>query len=214
MRAAPVEPSTTIGLTGGIGSGKSTVAQLLVAHGAVLVDTDAIARALTQPQGAALDAIAAAFGTAMIGADGALDRERMRAQVFADPGAKTRLERILHPLIGAAAERQAAAASALQRVVVFDVPLLAESTHWRARVARILVVDCLEDTQRQRVLQRSGWSEETVRAVIAQQAARARRRAIADAVIFNDDLSLPALAAEVDALWTLWTTASGPAVEQ
>ncbi|HNT39517.1 MAG TPA: dephospho-CoA kinase [Rubrivivax sp.] len=192
----------SIGLTGGIGSGKSTVAALLVRHGAALVDTDAIARALTLPGGAAIAAIADTFGAAMIGADGALDRERMRQQVFADPAAKARLEAILHPLIAAQAEREAEAAGA--RIVVFDVPLLAESTRWRARVDRILVVDCEEDTQRRRVMQRSGWSDAAVRAVIAQQAGRAARRAIADAVIYNDGLSPPELAHEVRALWERW----------
>ena len=192
----------SIGLTGGIGSGKSTVAALLVRHGAALVDTDAIARALTLPGGAAIAAIADTVGAAMIGADGALDRERMRQQVFADPAAKARLEAILHPLIAAQAEREAEAAGA--RIVVFDVPLLAESTRWRARVDRILVVDCEEDTQRRRVMQRSGWSDAAVRAVIAQQAGRAARRAIADAVIYNDGLSPPELAHEVRALWERW----------
>ncbi len=192
----------SIGLTGGIGSGKSTVAALLVRHGAALVDTDAIARALTLPGGAAIAAIADTFGAAMIGADGALDRERMRQQVFADPAAKARQEAILHPLIAAQAEREAEAAGA--RIVVFDVPLLAESTRWRARVDRILVVDCEEDTQRRRVMQRSGWSDAAVRAVIAQQAGRAARRAIADAVIYNDGLSPPELAHEVRALWERW----------
>ncbi|ODU11292.1 MAG: dephospho-CoA kinase [Rubrivivax sp. SCN 71-131] len=199
----------TIGLTGGIGSGKSTVAALLVERGAVLVDTDAIARALTLPGGAAIAAIAERFGAPMIGADGALDRGRMRAQVFADPAAKAQLEAILHPLIGAQAEREAAAAGG--RSVVFDVPLLTESARWRARVQRVLVVDCEEDTQCRRVMQRSGWSEATVRAVIAQQAGRTARRAIADAVIYNDGIGAQELARQVQALWARW----GPdAVEQ
>lgn len=193
------------GLTGGIGSGKSTVAAMLAAEGAVVVDTDAIARALTLPGGAAIEAIAAAFGPQMIGADGAMDRDRMRAAVFADPGAKQRLEAILHPLIGSQA--LAAAAEAGPRPVVFDVPLLAESAHWRARCERILVVDCSEATQVARVMARSGWTEDAVRRVIAQQAPRARRRAIADAVIVNEGLTLPALQAETSALWTLWNNA-------
>nr|WP_207185883.1 dephospho-CoA kinase [Rubrivivax gelatinosus] len=193
------------GLTGGIGSGKSTVAALLAALGAVVVDTDAIARELTAPGGAALPALAAAFGPDIVGADGALDRDRMRALAFADPGAKRRLEAVLHPMIGAEALRRAEAAGA--QPVVFDVPLLAESGHWRARCQRILVVDCLEQTQVERVTRRSGWSEDVVRRVIAQQAPRAQRRRIADAVVFNDGKSLGDLEHEVRALWALWNNA-------
>jgi len=191
-----------VGLTGGIGSGKSTVASLLVDCGAVLVDTDAISRSLTARGGAALPALATAFGPQVIGSDGALDRERMRSLVFSDHAAKARLESILHPMIGAQAQAQAITAG--ERPVVFDVPLLAESAHWRARVDRILVVDCSEDTQLQRVVQRNGWVEDAVRRVIAQQASRARRRAIADAVIFNDGLSLDELGTEVRTLWGRW----------
>jgi dephospho-CoA kinase len=191
-----------IGLTGGIGSGKSTVAALLVGHGATLVDTDAIARALTLPGGAAMPALAEAFGAGMVSADGSLDRDRMRSLVFADPGAKAQLEAILHPLIGAEAQRQASQAGA--GAVVFDVPLLTESRHWRERVDRILVVDCPEGTQLERVLQRPGWTQDTAQRVIRQQAPRAARRAIADAVIFNHGLPLTALAVEVGTLWALW----------
>jgi dephospho-CoA kinase len=152
-----------------------------------------------------MPAIGEAFGAQMVGADGALDRDRMRALAFADPSAKQRLEAILHPLIGDQA-RQAAdeAASSSARAVVFDVPLLAESAHWRARVDRILVVDCTPDTQVQRVMTRSGWPQETVQRVIAQQAPRERRRALADAVIFNEALSLAALQEEVRSLWQHW----------
>ena len=191
------------GLTGGIGSGKSTVAGMLVDSGAVLVDTDAIAHALTAPHGAALPALAREFGKDIIAADGAMDRQAMRARVFADVSAKRRLEAILHAMIGAEAEAQAAAAAS--RPVVFDVPLLAASSHWRQRVQRILVVDCAEDTQVRRVMQRSGWSDEQVRRVIAQQTPRAARRAMADAVIFNDDLTLDALRIQVQALWLHWS---------
>jgi dephospho-CoA kinase len=191
-----------IGLTGGIGSGKSTVAQLLVDCGAVRVDADAISRALTAPGGAALPALAAEFGADIIGPDHALDRDRMRTLAFADPGAKARLEAILHPMIGERTREEAAAAG--NRTVVFDVPLLTESAHWRARVDRVLVVDCREETQVQRVMQRNGWDDAAVRRVIAQQATRERRRAIADAVIFNDGLTLDALRSEVQALWDHW----------
>jgi len=196
-------PIRSIGLTGGIGSGKSTVASLLAAQGAWVVDTDAIARALTAPGGAALPAIAEAFGDQVIGADGALDRARMREQVFADEAAKRRLEAILHPMIGAETEAQADQASG--RVCVFDVPLLTESARWRRRVERVLVVDCPETLQVQRVMARSGWTAEAVQRVIDQQAPRAARRAIADAVLFNGEArSLQALADDVQALWRHW----------
>jgi dephospho-CoA kinase len=194
--------AVAIGLTGGIGSGKSTVASLLVAEGACLVDTDAIARALTRPGGAAMPAVAAAFGPGAVAPDGALDRAHMRQLVFQDPAAKQQLEAILHPMIGAEARRQAAAAG--ERPVVFDVPLLTESSHWRTGVARVLVVDCSESTQAARVGTRPGWDEDAARRVIAQQAPRAARRAIADAVIHNDGLSLESLRQEVHTLWGRW----------
>jgi dephospho-CoA kinase len=191
-----------IGLTGGIGSGKSTVATALVACGAHLVDTDAIARELTQPGGAAIAALAAEFGPAAIAADGALDRDHMRRLAFGEPGAKRRLEAILHPLIGQLAGLRAAQAGT--RPVVYDVPLLTESAHWRARVQRVLVVDCDEATQVSRVARRPGWTAEAAARVVALQAPRAARRAIADAVIHNDGISLDGLQAEVGALWALW----------
>lgn len=191
-----------VGLTGGIGSGKSTVAAFWVARGASLIDTDAIARALTCPGGDALPALRGAFGESIINSEGALDRDRMRELAFADPSARRQLEALLHPLIGAAALSQAARAT--ETVVVFDVPLLAESTHWRGRCDRILVVDCSESTQIARVSQRSGWTAEQVRRVVAQQSPRDVRRGIADAVIHNDGCSLSALRASVDVLWDLW----------
>ncbi|MDE2080190.1 MAG: dephospho-CoA kinase [Burkholderiales bacterium] len=204
----------TIGLTGGIGSGKSTVAAMLVRCGAHLVDSDAIARALTAAGGAALPALEQAFGARALAADGALDRAWMRERAFADPAAKARLEAVLHPLIGQEAQRQAAAARG--RPVVHDVPLLAESrgpAGWRARVDRVLVVDCAEATQIARVAQRPGWTEAVAQQVVAQQATRARRRAVADAVLFNEDLSPAALEAQVRALWALWFGTAEP-VEQ
>ncbi|MDZ7589097.1 MAG: dephospho-CoA kinase [Rubrivivax sp.] len=207
-RSLPGRPRVaTIGLTGGIGSGKSTAAQSLVALGAHLVDTDAIARGLTLPGGAAVPALAAEFGADALTADGALDREKMRRLVFADPGAKARLEAILHPLIGAEAGRQAAVAGG--RPVVFDVPLLSESSHWRARVDRVLVIDCDEATQAARVARRPGWTEDAARRVIAQQASRAARRAMADAVIDNDRFTIDRFRAELRALWALWFPAPG-----
>jgi dephospho-CoA kinase len=205
VTTAASKPGTRLGLTGGIGSGKSTVAQVLVGCGAVLVDTDAIARALTLPGGAALPALATQFGPQALGADGALDRAWMRARVFAEPGVKRQLEAILHPLIGQEAQRQATAAG--PRPVVFDVPLLAESSHWRSRVQRVLVVDCSEATQLARVSQRPGWTLELARQVVHQQATRAQRRAVADAVIHNDGVSLPELYSQVQWLWRRWAHA-------
>ncbi len=193
-----------VGLTGGIGSGKSTVAGLLVAQGATLVDTDAIAHGLTVPGGAAMPALRQRFGAAIAGPDGALDRAQMRGLVFADPQAKQALEAILHPMIGAEAQRQAAAADTTGGVVVFDVPLLTESSVWRRRCQRILVVDCSAETQVRRVMARSGWGADQVQRVIDLQASRSARRAIADAVLFNETLSLAGLAAEVAALWAIW----------
>jgi dephospho-CoA kinase len=198
-----------IGLTGGIGSGKSTVAAMLVAHGATLIDTDAIARSLAQPGGAAMPAIAVEFGPELVAADGGLDRDRMRALAFGDPQVKRRLEAILHPLIGQECERQAAAATGA--LIVFDVPLLVESRRWRAIVDRVLVVDASEALQLQRVVARSGWKPEAVQAVIAQQAPRPIRRAAADAVIWNENLSLAQLEDEVHALWQQWATTASQA---
>ena len=191
-----------IGLTGGIGSGKSTVATMLGVLGASLIETDAIARAISLPGGAAIPAIESAFGAEVLDAAGGLDRARMREIVFADAEAKRRLEAILHPLIGIETERQATAAAG--NTIVFDVPLLVESKRWRRIVDRVLVVDTSEATQLTRVLARSGWAPEAVRAVIAQQAPRRDRRAAADAVVFNDGLSLEALADEVRSLWAHW----------
>lgn len=191
-----------IGLTGGIGSGKSTVAGLLALQGAGIVDTDAIARRLSLPGGAAIPAIRAEFGHEFIDSTGALDRERMRRLAFGDPHAKRRLESILHPLIGIESEREAQASAA--PVLVFDVPLLVESGRWRALVDRVLVVDCSESTQIARVVARAAWPEDTVRGIIAQQASRQARLACADAVIHNEGISLAELACEVDALWSRW----------
>ena len=193
-----------IGLTGGIGSGKSTVAARLRQLGAALVDTDAIARQLTLPGGAAIEPVRTAFGADFIDANGALNRAAMRALAFSDPSAKRRLEAILHPLIGTETERQAKLSQAA-RAVVFDVPLLVESGRWRARVDKVLVVDCREETQVRRVVARSGWGAADVQAVIAQQASRDQRRACADAVIFNDTISEVQLDDEVRLVWQRWT---------
>ncbi|PZQ71839.1 MAG: dephospho-CoA kinase [Variovorax paradoxus] len=195
-----------IGLTGGIGSGKSTVSALLQARGAAIVDTDAIARSLTVAGGPAMPALVQAFGPEMADATGALDRVRMRERVFADAAAKRVLESILHPLIGAECERQAGVAEA--PAVVFDVPLLVESGRWRRLVDKVLVVDASTQTQRERVMARSGWSDDAIRAVIAQQATRAARRAAADAVLFNDGITVQELAGQVQSLWDRWLGAA------
>lgn len=204
MSPAPAAPLLRVGLTGGIGSGKSTVAAALARRGALVVDTDAIARELTAPGGAALQPIAATFGAHMLGADGALDRARMRAEVFRDPAARLRLEAILHPLIGQRA-LTGAGQGGTRQPVVFDVPLLVESAHWRQRVDRVLVVDCDEALQVQRVVQRSGWNEAEVWRVIAQQAPRPARRQVADAVLANGAASsLQGLDDAVGRLWRHW----------
>lgn len=191
-----------IGLTGGIGSGKSTVSAALVEAGAALVDTDAIARALTAVGGAAMPAIAQAFGPQALTPDGALDRAAMRSLAFADPAARQRLEAILHPMIGAQARAEADAASS--DLIVFDVPLLVESGRWRSRVDRVLVIDCEETTQVERVMQRSGWSRDAVEAVMRQQASRQQRRHAADAVLHNEGISTAQLRELALALAELW----------
>jgi dephospho-CoA kinase len=191
-----------IGLTGGIGSGKTTVAAMLVPLGAVLIDTDAIARRLTAAGGAALPALEREFGNNVLAANGSLDRAAMRSRAFTDATVRRRLEAVLHPMISAEAQRQADASSGA--VLVFDVPLLTESKHWRARVHRVLVVDCSTGTQIERVAARPGWTREAAAAAIAAQSTREARRAIADAVIFNDGITLPELQAHTEALWRLW----------
>jgi dephospho-CoA kinase len=188
-----------VGLTGGIGSGKSTVLAMLARLGAVAIDADAISRGTTAPGGAAISEIEKTFGPEFITADRALDRERMRALTFGDPGARKRLEAIIHPLVGAESARQVEAALAAQaKCIVFDIPLLVESGRWRQQVDRVLVVDCSVETQVARVVQRSGLTEDAARAIIAVQATRAQRLAAADLVICNEGLSLEQLAREVE----------------
>ncbi|MCZ2499122.1 dephospho-CoA kinase [Xylophilus sp. Kf1] len=184
----------TLGLTGGIGSGKSTVADMLQSRGARVVDADALSRATTAAGGSAVAAIARTFGDDFVTPQGALDRDRMRALVFEDPGARQRLEAIVHPLVTQAGARAAEAArQAGVRLLVHDVPLLVESGRWLDRVERVLVVDCEEDTQVRRVMARSALDEATVRRIIASQATRAERRAVADFVLFNQNLGFEQL---------------------
>lgn len=180
-----------LGLTGGIGSGKTTLARLLQALGADLIDADAISRACTARGGSAVPAIAGTFGSAFITSDGALDRQRMREHVFAQPDARRVLERIVHPLVGDEIRRQTLLATS--SVVVFDIPLLVESPHWRPQLDRVLVVDCLPTTQVRRVAGRSGWDLGTIEAVMRSQSSRAARLAAADFVVFNDEDSLDQL---------------------
>ncbi|PIT74039.1 dephospho-CoA kinase [Limnohabitans sp. G3-2] len=188
-----------LGLTGGIGSGKSTVASMLAAQGAAVIDADAISRSLTAPGGRAMAAIAHTFGPQLIDAQGAMDRQAMREVVFQDPQAKQKLEAIIHPLVAQiTAEQAQAAVQSGHRVLVFDVPLLVESgERWRKQVDRVIVVDCDAQTQRQRVSARSGLAAEEIDRIIALQASRAQRLACADLVILNQGLSLSQLASKV-----------------
>ena len=188
-----------IGLTGGIGSGKSTVAGMLAARGAAVIDADAISRSVTAPGGRAIAAIAQTFGPQMVGPDGAMDRQAMRDRIFQDVQAKRQLEAIIHPLVSQITAEQAQAALDLGRpVLVFDVPLLVESgERWRRQVDRVLVVDCSTDTQRQRVMARNGLPVQDIDRIITQQASRAQRLACADVVIANESLNLLELEAQV-----------------
>lgn len=188
-----------IGLTGGIGSGKSTVLAMLQDRGAAAVDADAISRAATAPGGRAIASIAQRFGADFITADGALDRAKMRERAYAHPEARRELEQIIHPLVGEEIGRQVdAALAAGARCIVFDIPLLVESGRWRRDVDRVLVVDCEPETQVARVTARSGLGPDEVRAIIAAQAPRGLRLAAADLVICNERLSLEALRNEVE----------------
>jgi len=187
----------TVGLTGGIGCGKTTVEQMFAALGASVIDTDQIAHSLTAPHGAAMPDLVAAFGQEYATADGALDRAKMRSLVFSDPGARKRLEAILHPKIRDATF--AAAAMATGPYVIFVVPLLLESGTWRERVTRILAIDCPEEVQVARVMARNGLPEAQVRAIMAAQVTREQRLAAADDVIVNDG-PVEALAPQVERL--------------
>ncbi len=183
-----------VGLTGGIGSGKSTVARILVDCGATLVDADAISRAVTAAGGAAIAPVAKQFGPHAITPDGAMDRDFIRQLVFSDPAARHRLEAIIHPLVSLETLKQAEQAMrAGSACVLFDIPLLVESGRWRQQLDQVLVVDCSEATQVARVVARNGWTPEAVQKVIAGQATRAARRAAADACIYNDGIALEEL---------------------
>lgn len=187
-----------VGLTGGIGSGKSTVSAFLAALGATIIDADAISRSLTEAGGGAIPSIRDRFGPAFVTPDGALDRIRMRELAFKDQDAKRQLEAIIHPLVGATTQLQAR--RAIEKglpCVVFDIPLLVESGQWRSRLHRVIVVDCPEETQVERVVARNGMPRAEVERIIASQAPRKHRLSAADIVIHNLNLSLDALRAEV-----------------
>jgi dephospho-CoA kinase len=196
-----------VGLTGGIGSGKSTVADLFAKRGVTLVDTDVIAHRVTAPNGLAMPAIAAEFGSSFVAEDGSLDRARMRALVFSDETARKRLEAITHPLIRAETERQRQQAEGPYVIVV--VPLLVESGSWKTRVNRVLTVDCSVETQIERVMRRNAFTREQVLAIIARQATREARLAAADDVIVNDARSLEELDVDVDQLHRTYVSLAG-----
>lgn len=193
--------SYLVGLTGGIGSGKSAVGDLFAARGVTVVDTDAIAHALTAPGGLAMPAIRAEFGDSVASADGALDRAAMRAIVFADASARKRLEAILHPMIGSESERLLSASEGKKDTpyAILMVPLLIESGNYRDRVDRVAVVDCTEETQIARVISRNGLARSEVERILAAQATRAQRLAAADDVIDNDG-ALAELAPQIERL--------------
>lgn len=193
--------SLRLGVSGGIGCGKSTVCQLLGDHGAAVIDADAISRATTAAGGAAIPAVRTAFGSEFIDATGAMDRLQMRQLVFSDAQARARLEAIVHPLIAIEVDRQAHAASSRgARCIVFDIPLLVESRHWRKTLDRVLIVDCTTPTQIARVVKRSGLSPSEVEGIIQAQSSRSRRLKAADFVIFNEGKDLIEIKRELEEL--------------
>ena len=190
---------TVIGVTGGIGSGKSTVCRILAEAGAAVIDADQISRDLTAADGLAMPQIAAEFGNAMVNADGSMNRAAMRELVFQDSAAKQRLEHIIHPLISSiSAQRESAAKAAHVPLIVHDVPLLVESFgNWRERLDEIWVVDCSPETQIARVQARSQLTRDAIERILAVQATREQRLAVADVVLDNDDQSLDTLTSMV-----------------
>jgi dephospho-CoA kinase len=190
-----------IGLTGGIGCGKSTAALLFKEFGVSVVDADALSRALTAPGGLAIDEIRRAFGPEAIGPDGAMNREKMRALVFSVPAAKTQLESIMHPMIRQQTDQ--AMAEAKGSYVLLDFPLLLESGNWKERVHQVVVVDCPVQTQVDRVIQRSQLAESQIRAIISQQVSREFRLANADHIL-NNAGAASALKPQVAALHKLF----------
>ena len=189
-----------IGLTGGIGSGKSTVSALLAERGAVIIDADAIVREIQQPGGPAYEPMVARFGSGIVAADGTIDRPAVAALVFSDPAALKDLNAITHPLVGAEMVARMAAEAETDHVVVLDIPLLAEGTGRRPGMAGVLVVDTPVEVAVDRLVSQRGLTEEDARARMANQASREQRLDLADFVISNGG-SLEALVAEVDRAW-------------
>ena len=188
-----------VGLTGGIGSGKSTGAQMLHDRGATLIDADAISRAVTAPGGAAVAPVAAAFGSDFVSTAGVLDRERLRHATFSTPLLRQRLEAIVHPLVGEEAARQERdAIAAGSACLVFDIPLLVDSGRWRQRVDQVLVIDCLPEVQISRVMARSALERNAVERILASQASRLQRLYCADIALYNSGSSIPALQQDVE----------------
>ncbi|RYE41112.1 MAG: dephospho-CoA kinase [Hyphomicrobiales bacterium] len=180
-----------LGLTGGIGSGKSTYGDMLQSLGCALVDADQISRSLTAVGGQAIEAVSNEFGPAFVTPEGAMDRGAMRSLIFADATAKHRLESIIHPLVGAAIEQAADTAKRQHSaLLVLDIPLLVESSRWAPQLDAVVVIDCTEETQIARVQARSGLDRETALSIIAAQSSREARRSAADIVVFNEGLSL------------------------
>ena len=176
--------SYVIGLTGGIGSGKTTVANLFLKYGIEVIDTDDIARELTSTNGEAIPLIREVFGQAVIASDGSLDRVAMRELVFSSPQEKARLEAILHPMIRKRSQEQCL--SAKSAYVLLVVPLLLESGHYKGLIKRVVVVDCAEEVQVSRVMKRNGLTADAVRSIMRTQASREERQMIANDVIHND----------------------------
>lgn len=192
---------TRLGLTGGIGSGKSTVAGMLSRYGAAVIDADLIARQATAAGGLAIEPIKRKFGADFINADGALDRDRMRTLAFNDPESRRQLEHIVHPLVGLEARRQVQTfVHAGTRLIVFDIPLLVESSGWRAELDLVLVIDCAAQTQIDRVVLRSALTRDEVSQILSSQASRVTRLQASDIVICNDALSLQRLEGLVQVL--------------
>lgn len=189
---------TRLGLTGGIGSGKSTVASMFATLGAVVIDADAVSRKLTAAHGQAIEAIKLEFGNAMISSDGSLDRSRMRDLVFTDANAKKRIENIIHPLIKLEMQQQDYdATKSAVNLIVYDIPLLVESSNWRPILTKILVIDCTQHTQTIRVMLRNTLKKEDVKKIMANQATRKMRNSAADILIFNDSITVEELGEQV-----------------